>query len=241
MLEVVVLSLFVGSLGLQTVMLGAWQVKQFNRVEKEQAEEEETLTRYDSQDYMVASEISNGSSASPSHPSETPVSIAANPAPSKHNGSTPHGASPSLEEVTDPRLSGWEFKIVRADHDIFRNPAIFQKLCREEAESGWLLLEKLDDRRVRFRRPMALREIIKPEFLHHDPYRTRYGYSSGSFGSWIFGLAFLVVATSSAYLGYALVKVTLAQGDTSQPAPIPAQSFPTLPGTLPSPNSSPAQ
>jgi len=40
---------------------------------------------------------------------------------------------------------------------------------REEAEAGWILLEKLDDHRVQFKRPMALRYTDTPEFLVNDP------------------------------------------------------------------------
>ncbi|NJM46037.1 MAG: hypothetical protein HC860_07545 [Alkalinema sp. RU_4_3] len=32
----------------------------------------------------------------------------------------------------DPRLVGWEFKIVRANRDLFRDPAVMKKLCDEE-------------------------------------------------------------------------------------------------------------
>lgn len=73
------------------------------------------------------------------------------------------------QQSKDPRLVGWEFKIVRARRNLFRDPAIFQCLCEEEAEAGWIMLEKLDDRRVRFKRPIALREIIKADFLNYDP------------------------------------------------------------------------
>jgi len=38
---------------------------------------------------------------------------------------------------------------------MFRDPVVLRQLCEEEAEAGWILLEKLDDHRVRFKRPMV--------------------------------------------------------------------------------------
>ncbi|MBE9032701.1 hypothetical protein IQ266_23470 [filamentous cyanobacterium LEGE 11480] len=77
----------------------------------------------------------------------------------------------------DPRMVGWEFKILRADSDIFHNPATLQAACDEESLAGWILLEKLDDRRLRFKRPIAMREVINPQTLEFDPYRSFYGRS----------------------------------------------------------------
>ena len=46
----------------------------------------------------------------------------------------------------------WEFKIVRSTYTAFLKPGIFQALLEEESLAGWELVEKLDDRRVRFKR-----------------------------------------------------------------------------------------
>jgi hypothetical protein len=72
---------------------------------------------------------------------------------------------------------GWEFKIVRANTGVFRNPAEFEKLVNEEAQSGWILLEKFDNTRVRFKRPLSARrnDASLPQGV--DPYRTQYGLS----------------------------------------------------------------
>ena len=43
----------------------------------------------------------------------------------------------------------WEFKIVRSNTGAFSNPATLRKLIEEEALSGWVMLEKFDDARVR--------------------------------------------------------------------------------------------
>lgn len=117
----------------------------------------------------------------------------------------PNGAAQS--GTRDLRLLGWEFKIVRANRDLFRNRAILQRLCEEEAEAGWVLLEKLDDRRVRFKRPVALRDLIKPERLSFDPYRCHYGPAMSPLAL-VFAIAAISALILPAYLGYALVSNT---------------------------------
>jgi hypothetical protein len=72
---------------------------------------------------------------------------------------------------------GWEFKIVRANIRAFSKPEVLQQVCAEEAESGWQLVEKFDDSRLRFKRPAAARNKISPTGI--DPYRTTYGMSQG--------------------------------------------------------------
>jgi len=69
----------------------------------------------------------------------------------------------------------WEFKIVRSNTPIFRKPEILQRVREEEALAGWQLLEKLDDNRLRFKRPAnaARRDAALPPGV--DPYRTQVG------------------------------------------------------------------
>ena len=69
----------------------------------------------------------------------------------------------------------WEFKIVRSYSPVFRKPEVFQALLQEESLAGWELVEKLDDRRVRFkrRRDARRRDAALPPGI--DPYRTQYG------------------------------------------------------------------
>lgn len=183
MLEIVVYSLFVGSLGLQAVVLGGWMHWQ-QRLGANQEQEEEILTQYETKENTVIEPQQNG----------------------------------AAKQLKDPRLVGWEFKIVRANYNIFRDSQVLQKLCQEEAESGWILLEKLDDRRVRFKRPIALREIVKSEYLKHEPYRSHYG-SSWQPWNWFAAIAFLAAMTLPAYLGYALVSRTFASPNQTQPLP----------------------
>ena len=125
------------------------------------------------------------------------------------------------QELKDPRLVGWEFKIVRAKRNLFKDPGVFQLLCDEEMEAGWILLEKLDDRRVRFKRPIALREIIKPEFLNRDPYRCSYGFAWHP-GKGLRAIAFSIAIVVPAYLGYTFVAQVATTNNPS------GQSFPPL-------------
>lgn len=76
---------------------------------------------------------------------------------------------------TQGELEGeWEFKIVRSESGAFRRPEVLNRLIEEEAQAGWVLLEKLDDGRIRFKRPQRARarDIYLPEGV--DPYRTQY-------------------------------------------------------------------
>ena len=81
-----------------------------------------------------------------------------------------------MVQYTQDDLKGdWEFKIVRSDSAAFRKPEVLNKLIEEEAQAGWVMLEKFDDSRVRFKRPRSARarDAFLPEGV--DPYRTRYG------------------------------------------------------------------
>ncbi len=89
----------------------------------------------------------------------------------------------------------WEFKIVRANTGVFRNPAELEKLVKEESQAGWILLEKFDNSRIRFKRPLSARsnDYRLPQGV--DPYRTQYGMSP-----WLF-----VVILTGAIVGASLV------------------------------------
>lgn len=190
MVEILIWSLMVGSLGLESVIAGKFvNREQLARGEKSD-EEEEVLTRYESQEEHLAGRdhsLSNGN---------------------------PRADSTVLE-----------YKIVRASSDLFRNPAIFQKLCREEAEFGWILLEKLDDRRVRFKRAIALLDTQRPDLPPFDPYRTHYGPMLNRINL-AGAIVFLSAMLLPAVLGYALVSTTLMRS-RSNLAPAPIQSMPS--------------
>jgi hypothetical protein len=70
-------------------------------------------------------------------------------------------------------LDGWEFKIVRSNFGRFSNLENVQKICREEAETGWELVEKFDPYRLRFKRRIEHRSRDNSARL--DPYRTSPG------------------------------------------------------------------
>jgi hypothetical protein len=82
------------------------------------------------------------------------------------------------EEMThysvDDLENDWEFKIVRSERGAFRRPAVFQQLLQEESVAGWELVEKLDDRRVRFKRrkDSRRRDAGLPSGI--DPYRSQF-------------------------------------------------------------------
>jgi len=177
MSEIALLSLMVSSLGIDAILLANWLCSIQINTELEQ-EEEETLTRYESDEIKQI--------------------------PTK--SLQPNGYS--NPESPYPVLNDWEYKIVRANRDVFRNPSIFKKLCQEEAEMGWILVEKLDDRRVRFKRLKGIETPENPYQIKADPYRTTYG-SSNNLGVFLTIFAFVTAIILPAYLGFSLVAMSL--------------------------------
>jgi hypothetical protein len=106
-------------------------------------------------------------------------------------------------ESRDEQPRGWEFKILRTNGNGFRRPLALQKACREEAQSGWILLEKLDDRRLRFRRPLLARQGDREAKI--DPYRSHYGISS-ELAAVVTVTTLLVVLAIPTYLGFTLMQ-----------------------------------
>src|SRR6185436_14243961 len=100
----------------------------------------------------------------------------------------------------DDLAKGWEFKIVRANTAAFRKPEVMRQVCDEEARSGWELVEKFDDTRLRFKRQASARNIPSPAGL--DPYRTTYGISQGKLTAIVlivvFGTCGLIIAIVAA-------------------------------------------
>jgi hypothetical protein len=91
---------------------------------------------------------------------------------------------------------GWEFKILRANTAAFKNPQVLKQACEEEAQAGWILFEKFDDQRLRFKRPASAKD--KDSYLPFDAYRTQFGMSKGAFTGIIVavtvGVSFLLIA-----------------------------------------------
>jgi hypothetical protein len=100
----------------------------------------------------------------------------------------------------------WEFKIVRSGSTIFRKREVLEQVMEEEALSGWQMVEKLDDSRLRFKRPIAARrrDAMLPEGI--DPYRSQVGSGSAGIAAVLFGLSTLVV------VGIALVFANAPEG-----------------------------
>lgn len=208
MLEVTIFSVLVGNLGWQSLVVSTWlRWQQMIRSHHDQEEEEEIVTSFDTKEdsALLQQRQANGTIDRMSHPEQPSV---------------------------DPQLVGWEFKIVRSHRDLFHKPTVFQKLCEEEALAGWILLEKLDDRRVRFKRLIALRNIIDPQQLPFDPYRSYYG-SSWTTRSGLGLVGVLIAIAVPAYVSYSLVSHLLHDSpEASPPSPyqdIPAQDFPPTP------------
>ena len=83
-----------------------------------------------------------------------------------------------MTNYTHADLQGdWEFKIVRSATGAFKRPDFMAEVLDEEALSGWQLVEKFDDNRLRLKR--AGDAGRKDDFLPGgvDPYRTQYGMS----------------------------------------------------------------
>jgi hypothetical protein len=87
-----------------------------------------------------------------------------------------HTEEEDMARYTQEDLNNdWEFKIVRSESAAFRKPEVLKKLLEEEARAGWVMVEKFDDRRIRFKRPRSARarDVLLPPGV--DPYRTWYG------------------------------------------------------------------
>ncbi len=124
---------------------------------------------------------------------------------------------PESQRKSPAQLGGWEFKIVRSLRNQFHDPEVLRQVCREEAQGGWILFEKLDDRRLRFKRPMALREKIAPK-AGYDPYRSYYG-PRFHWGSLLSVIMLMIMATLPAYLGYRLVILSQRSASLTMPNP----------------------
>ncbi len=94
---------------------------------------------------------------------------------------------------------GWEFKILRTSSGGFRGRKILNKVCAEESQAGWILLEKLDDHRLRFRRPITARD--RDNNCKIDPYRTRYGIAE-TVETWTTIIVLLAIMSGAAALGF---------------------------------------
>lgn len=179
MVDTVIMSLLVLDVGIQVVIIDKiMKAYQQRNTFRDDVEEEENLTRYESYD-------------------------------------------------NKDQQKGWEFKIVRSSSNGFRGRRALSHVCEEEAKSGWILLEKLDDQRLRFRRPLSARE--KDHLSKRDPYRTHYGLSSET-ESAISIVLLIAILSVPAYFGFTMMQnIFRSIPTTSLPsAPIAPQAAPAV-------------
>jgi hypothetical protein len=96
------------------------------------------------------------------------------------------------EELTPYKsddLDGWEFKIIRANSRKFKKQEAVQRLCREEAQAGWEMVEKFDDSRIRFKR--RVEERSQDPHRTVDPYRSHIGPTEGHIVAIVLGVCLL--------------------------------------------------
>lgn len=110
------------------------------------------------------------------------------------------------EEMTkytsDELGADWEFKIVRSATGAFSKYNKVEQVKAEEAVAGWVMVEKFDDNRLRFKRPRSAQQndFNLPPGI--DPYRSTIGISEG-------GLAFLILGTMGVLAGLIYLLITL--------------------------------
>ena len=104
-----------------------------------------------------------------------------------------------MTQYNSQDLDGWEFKILRSSTNKFKNPETLRRICAEEARSGWEMIEKFDNQRIRFKRRTDRRSMDQHAAI--DPYRTSVGFSEGQ-------LVLVVVALLLAVGGVALMMAT---------------------------------
>jgi hypothetical protein len=74
----------------------------------------------------------------------------------------------------------WEFKILRSASGKFKKYETVEQVKAEEAVAGWVMVEKFDNNRMRFKRSRKVME--KDMYLPPgvDPYRISYDQSEGA-------------------------------------------------------------
>jgi hypothetical protein len=131
---------------------------------------------------------------------------------------------------------GWEFKILRTRNDGFRRGKLLRLVCAEESESGWILLEKLDDNRLRFRRLVKFRET--DHLAKQDPYRTYYGVAPRITNFISIGIILLIMSIP-AFLGFSFMQNIFKSVRTQNLQPLKTTPKPQTPVSLPKPLAKP--
>jgi hypothetical protein len=125
------------------------------------------------------------------------------------------------DSQSDSQLWQWEFKIVRGSINSFRGREALHYVCEQERQAGWILFEKLDNQRLRFRRPIGARKV--DHLCRQDPYRTYYGMPPeiSSIISLLVVLALLGIPT---YWGFGFIRKQFAEMESK-----PIEVSPNLP------------
>lgn len=97
----------------------------------------------------------------------------------------------------------WEFKILRSATRAFKDPQTLQRYLAEEAQAGWVLVEKFDNSRLRLKRPASAAQ--NDTLLPFDAYRSNVGMSEAKLGLCI-GACAAAVAIGTLVLIALLVK-----------------------------------
>lgn len=107
----------------------------------------------------------------------------------------------NMVQYSENDLKGWEFKIVRSSTGRFKNSEYLHKVVQEEAISGWELLEKFDDNRIRFKRRVEDRSRDLSGQSNIDPYRINVGINGNKLGFLIALAIMLLGAVLFAFIG----------------------------------------
>ena len=97
----------------------------------------------------------------------------------------------------------WEFKILRSSTGAFKNPDRLREAVEQEAHAGWVLIEKFDNQRLRFKRPVSARSGDATLAPGLDPYRTTYGMSE-------IRLALTIIISIVSTIGLAILILVLS-------------------------------
>jgi hypothetical protein len=98
----------------------------------------------------------------------------------------------------------WEFKILRSMTGAFKHPDKLRQVLDEEAQAGWVLVEKFDNSRLRLKRPASAR--TRDNALSFDPYRAYFGYTEAQYVFIVLGCVFGILAA----IGLAAAAIALA-------------------------------
>ena len=104
-----------------------------------------------------------------------------------------HREEEDMTKYGDTDLNeGWEFKILRSNTAAFKDPEKLRIFLEEEAQAGWLLVEKFDNARVRLKRPQSAN--ARDHTLDFDPYRSYVGMSQGAIVAIVLACIFVPLA-----------------------------------------------